>query len=73
MGAIEATENARKRIEKDIRYHENMLEHRRKAATQAIEKGSWWVAATALLDCHSHEQITNELRYQLEALEVEQW
>ena len=57
----------------DIKSFEARLESRKEDAIKAIEEGCWLAAQNAMNDCIGFEAVINELRFQSERMEVEQW
>ena len=60
-----------KDITTSIKSHEFRLEQRKKDAIRAIREGSYWQAQIALGECIGYEAVINEMRFQLEVMEVE--
>ena len=60
----------RKDIETSIKSYQARLSNSIRAAHQAIDEGSWWVAQLKLGECISYEAVINELEFQLEAYDL---
>ncbi len=57
-------------IELSIKSFESLLQRRRSAAIEAMNERAYTVAQIALADCIAYEAVIDELKHQLEAMEV---